>query len=158
MTVHKLLTRRLHPIVTTLSITKTTVKGRTYKRAHAKIPIELAETLAGGKNKTYVVILVGRASHLHAQYWDARDDPLWARLDPKLREELEILGNTEWSPSEVTLIPARPEQLRELGLDPDQPLTLEDVVEAVRRRLTAGTPGGGDGQEAKPQASPKPAQ
>jgi len=43
---------------------------------------------------------------------------------------------------------ARPEELRELGLDPDRPVTLEDVVEAVRRRL-AGTPRSGDGREAE---------
>ena len=133
MTTLRLLTRRLRPVVTTLTISHTTVKGHRYRRAYAKIPLELAEEIARGKGRTHVVLLIGRASHLHAQYWDTRDDPLWEKLDPKLKEELEILGNAEWSPREVILIPARPEQLRELGLDPEQPLTLDDIIRAVRK-------------------------
>ena len=133
MTTLRLLTRRLRPVVTTLTISHTTVKGHRYRRAYAKIPLELAEEIARSKGRTHVVLLIGRASHLHAQYWDTRDDPLWEKLDPKLKEELEILGNAEWSPREVILIPARPEQLRELGLDPEEPLTLDDIIRAVRK-------------------------
>ena len=135
MTVLRLLTRMLRPVVTTLTVSYTTVRGRRYRRAYAKIPLELAEELARGEGRTLVVLLIGRASHLHAQYWDTRDDPLWERLDPKLRMELEILGNTDWSPDEVILIPARPEELRELGLDPEEPITLEDIVRAVREKV-----------------------
>lgn len=135
MTALRLLTRRLRPLVTTLTISHTTVKGRRYRRAYAKIPLEVAEELARGRGRTHVVLLIGGASHLHAQYWDDPGDPLWGRLDPKLREELEILGNTAWSPGEVVLIPARPEELRELGLDPSEPITLRDVVRAVEERL-----------------------
>ena len=135
MTTLKLLTRRLRPVVTTLTVSHTTVKGRRYRRAYAKIPLDLAEELARGEGRTHVVLLVGRASHLHAQYWDTRDDPLWEKLDPKLRMELEILGNAESSPEEVVLIPARPEELRELGLDPEEPITLQDLMEKIREKI-----------------------
>ena len=134
-TIHNLLTRKLYPVITTLSISHTTVKGHKYKRAYAKIPIEIAEQIAREKKSTHVVVLIGKASHLHAQYWETQDDILWKRLDPKIREELEILGNTEWSPSMVTLIPATREQLEELGLDPSQPVTFQDIVEAIQRKL-----------------------
>jgi len=134
-TIHNLLTRKLYPVITTLSISHTTVKGHKYKRAYAKIPLEIARQIAGDKKSTHVVVLIGKASHLHAQYWDTKDDIIWTRLDPKLREELEILGNTEWSPSMVTLIPATREQLEKLGLDPSQPITLQDIVEAIQRKL-----------------------
>ena len=135
MTTHRLLTRRLRPLITTLTISQTTVKGHRYRRAYAKIPLDVAEDIAAGKRRTYVIILIGRASHLHAQYWDSRDDPLWDKLDPKLQEELEVLGNTEWSPREVLLIPARPEEISELGLDPERPITLRDIIDAVKEKL-----------------------
>ena len=134
-TVHRLVTRKLYPLVTTLTMTRTRAKGREYERAYVRVPPETAARIAGGKRKTYVVALIGRASHLHAQYWDTRDDPLWPRLDPQLRRELEVLGNTAWSPGEVILIPATRRELEELGLDPSQPVTLDSIVEAVRRRL-----------------------
>lgn len=63
-------------------------------------------------------MLIGRATHLHAQYWDSREDLIWSRLDPLIRLELEVLGNTKWGPDEVVLIPARPQELEQLGLDP----------------------------------------
>ena len=131
LAVYRFMTRRLRPLVTTLTVTHTTVRGRRYARAYAKIPPDLAVELAGGRKRALVVALVGPASHLHAQYWDDPNDPVWAGLDPRLRVELELLGNTAWSPDEVVLIPARPGVLRELGLDPGEPLTLEDVVRAA---------------------------
>ena len=137
MTVLRLLTRRLHPVIAPVSITTTTVKGHKYKRAHARIPLDIAESLAGGKKRTYAVILIGKATHLHAQYWDTKDDIIWSRLDPLIREELEVLGSTEWSPDEVILIPADPERLRRLGLDPERPITLEDLEEAIKRKVLA---------------------
>ncbi len=133
----RLLTRRLHPVIVPVSITTTTVKGRKYKRAHAKIPLDIAEELTGGKKRAYAVILIGKATHLHAQYWDTKDDIIWSRLDPLIREELEVLGSTEWSPDEVILIPARPEELKRLGLDPGKPVTLDDLVDAIRRKVVA---------------------
>ena len=137
MTTLKLLTRILHPIIAPVSITTTTVKGHKYKRAYAKIPLEIAESLTEGKKRTYAVLLIGKATHIHAQYWDSRDDIIWSRLDPLIRQELETLGNTEWSPKEVTLIPVTRSQIEELGLDPEKPITLEDLVEAVRRKVLA---------------------
>ncbi len=137
MTVLRLLTRRLHPVIAPVSITTTTVKGHKYKRAHARIPLDIAESLAGGKKRTYAVILIGKATHLHAQYWDTKDDIIWSRLDPLIREELEVLGSTEWSPDEVILIPADPERLRRLGLDPERPRTLEYLEEAIKRKVLA---------------------
>ena len=132
--VHRLMTRMLYPVVSTLTITRTTVKGHTYKRAYMKVPLDIAAQIAGDKRKAYVVALLGRASHLHAQYWD-EEDILWRGLDYRLRKELEALGNTAWSPREVVLIPATREELERLGLDPSKPIMLEDVVEAVRRGL-----------------------
>ncbi len=142
--IHHLLTWKLYSLITTLSITRTTVKGREYRRAYIKIPLDMAEEIAKDKRNALVVVLVGRASHLHALYWD-EPDTLWERLDPVHRLELEILGNTAWSPEEVRLIPAKPEQLRELGLDPEEPLTLEDVVNAVKVKSQGDgpLPGGG---------------
>ncbi len=137
MTILRLLTRRLHPVIAPVSITTTTVKGHKYKRAHARIPLDIAESLTRGKKRTYAVILIGKATHLHAQYWDTKDDIIWSRLDPLIREELEVLGSTEWSPDEVILIPADPERLRRLGLDPERPITLEDLEEAIKRKVLA---------------------
>ena len=139
MTVLKLLTRTLHPVIAPVSITTTIVKGHRYKRAHAKIPLNVAESLTGGKKRTYAVILIGKATYLHAQYWDSKEDIIWRRLDPIIRGELEILGSTEWSPDEVILIPARPQELRQLGLDPSRLITLEDLVESVRRKTLTET-------------------
>ncbi len=57
------------------------------------------------------------------------------RAPGRVRREVEALGLRDGGP--VVFIPARPEELERLGLDPGKPLTLEDVVKAVERKLAA---------------------
>ena len=102
--------------------------------------MDIARQLAGERARTPVLIALTKASHLHLMLWDDKEDPLLKELPEHATKELEILGLTTWSPRETILIPAIPEELSELGLNPENPITLKDVTEAIKRKLTAQEP------------------
>ncbi len=128
-------------------------KGREYAQYYINVPKSLAEALLQGREPpapggpgVLLTVLATPSPWFHALDWSQL--PL-ADLPERVRREIEALGLDKLD-QETILIPATRDQLEQLGLDPDQPLTLEDVVRAVERRLAAGTP-------AAREASPKPA-
>ena len=65
------------------------------------------------------------------RWWSPGSDELYRQLPPRARREVSALGLRSRGP--VVLVPARPEALRRLGLDPRGPVTLRDVVRAAGR-------------------------
>jgi len=132
-------------------------KGHTYYQYTINVPRSLLprlleEASAEEGQILPLTILVAASPWHHLIDWAQMPPNAWNDLPDHVKRELDALG-LDPENGERILIPARPEQLRELGLDPEKPITLEDVVEAVKRRLAAGTPRGEDGREAKPKAS-----
>jgi len=132
-------------------------KDREYVQYYINVPKRLAHTILAGRNPpepggpgVLLTVLATPSTWFHALDWS--QIPL-ADLPERVRKEIEALGLDKLD-QETILIPATRDQVEQLGLDPDQPLTLEDVVEAVRRRL-AGASTMGEGEAV---ASPKPAQ
>ena len=114
-------------------------KGYTYHQYTLNIPRSLLPRLleeAGaseGQVLPLTIILAASPWH-HLIDWKSMPRGAWNDLPEKIRKELESLGLDPQGDGRV-LIPARPEDLGQLGLDPEKPVTLEDVVEAVKRRL-----------------------
>ena len=117
-------------------------KGREYRQYYINMPRQLAEAIlerAGreppepGSTGILLTAIVTPSPWYHALDWSSipMDD-----LPEKIEKEIKALGLHQLD-KPLTLIPADPEKLRQLGLDPEKPITLEDLVEAVKRRLLA---------------------
>ena len=115
---------------------------REYTTHRITIPVEAARRLGLGEGATALIVTLEEAKWYHLLDWSnpevARE--LWNKLT---REQQLRVCQAGLAPPELcnnhkpTTILARPEDLQQLGLDPEKPITLEDLVEAVRRRLQA---------------------
>ena len=114
-------------------------KGREYWQYNIPLPAELARrllALAGEEPGTLLplTIIMGPSPWYHLINWGVPEsNSLYRRIPQRYRREVEALGLRGRGP--IVLVPARPEQLRELGLDPEEPVTLGDIVEKVRERV-----------------------
>lgn len=70
------------------------------------------------------------------------EDPIYRSLPPEARTEIYYQGldPTRKPRGRTVFIAANEEEVRSLGLDPEKPITLKDVVAAVERKLTATQP------------------
>ena len=132
-------------------------KGREYWQYNIPLPAGLARRLlarAGEEPGTLLplTIIMGPSPWYHLIKWSAPEsNSLYQRIPRRYRREIEALGLRGGDP--IVLVPARPEQLRELGLDPEKPITLEDLVEKIKERVREELR---RELRAKPAASPRP--
>jgi len=138
---------------TTLLLVKTTTKskGKTYDRYLINVPRWLGEKLnPRGERKVPVLAYLTRP-WIHQLLPLDPEDPIYRSLPEEARVELYYQGlDPARKPrGRVVFIAAEEDEVKALGLDPNRPLTLEDVIRAVERRLTTETPGGEDGPEAR---------
>ncbi|MEB3860636.1 MAG: hypothetical protein GSR84_00265 [Desulfurococcales archaeon] len=114
-------------------------KGREYVQYYISVPKPIAEALAQGEppepgsDGTLLTIYAAPSPWYHALDWSSlpmRD------LPERIEKEIKALRLHELG-KPLALIPADPDKLRQLGLDPSRPLTLEDLVEAVKRKVLA---------------------
>ncbi len=115
-------------------------KGRIYTQYYISIPKPLAlEILQGrgapepGESGVPLTCIAAKAPWHHLLDWTQvpTDD-----LPPRVEREIRALA-LDKPEEELVFIPATRRQLEQLGLNPDDPLTLEDVVKAVEMKLTA---------------------
>ncbi len=119
---------------------KTTIRGKTYYRYTLSLPREVLERLLDGKNEVPVLVYIARASHLNLLVWD-EEDILWTRLPEEAKTELYYQGRAPTKPAgRVVFIAAEEEEVRRLGLDPEKPVTLKDVIRAVEKRIAVAQP------------------
>ena len=115
---------------------------REYTTHRITIPVEAARSLGLGEGATALIVTLEEARWYHLLDWSnpevARE--LWGKLS---REQQLRVCQAGLAPPElcnnhkpITIL-AKPEDLQQLGLNPEKPLTLEDLVEAVRRRVLA---------------------
>ncbi len=114
-------------------------KGREYVQYYISVPKPIAEALAQGDlpelggDGLLLTIYSAPSPWFHALNWSTlpmRD------LPEGIEKEIKALRLHELG-KPLTLIPAKPEDIKQLGLDPEKPITLEDLVEAVRKRVQA---------------------
>ena len=116
---------------------KTTVRGREYTRLAVSIPREDLEALLGGEGEAYAIVYMARASTVNLLNWD-KEDELWHALPQEARTELYYHGQAPRKPSSrIVMIAAEENEIRKLGLDPEKPITLKDLEEALRRKVLA---------------------
>ncbi len=114
-------------------------KGREYWQYSINLPINLVRLfleMTGEEPGTLLplTILATPSPWYHLINWKAREaQRMFKRLPEELKTKIEALGLRDGGP--VVLIPSRPEELRELGLDPEKPVTLKDIVEAVEKHV-----------------------
>ncbi len=141
---------------------KTTVRGKEYGRLTVSIPREDLEWILRGDKEAYAIAFLARASTINLLNFDTTNDPLWKALPKEAKIELYYHGLAPQKPKgRIVLIAAEEDEVRSLGLDPDKPITLKDLVEAARSRLATSAPAkDGNNREAKEaptETLPKPA-
>ncbi|MCE4624956.1 MAG: hypothetical protein F7C35_03720 [Desulfurococcales archaeon] len=121
----------------TVKAKKAGAKGRTYTQYYISLPKRLALELLGdrlpqpGSEGVPITVLAAKAPWYHLLDWSTLPTE---DLPTRIKKEIRAL--TLDSPQKpLVLVPARPEQLRELGLDPEKPITLEDLVEKVEEKI-----------------------
>ena len=71
--------------------------------------------------------------------WD-KEDELWHALPQEARTELYHHDQAPRKPSSrIVMIAAEEHGIKQLGLDPERPLTLADLEKAIRRKITLET-------------------
>ena len=117
-------------------------KGKEYRQYYINLPRQLAEAIletAGreppepGTTGVLLTAIVTPSPWYHALDWSSI--PMDG-LPEKIEKEITALGLHQLD-KPLALIPADPDKLRQLGLDPEKPVTLEDLVEAVKRKILA---------------------
>ena len=112
-------------------------RGREYVQYYISVPKPIAYALSHGKppepggEGLPLTVYATPSPWYHLVDWSLipmRELPLRIKKEIKALR-LDSIGEP------LVLIPARPEELKELGLDPRQPLTLEDIVEKVREKI-----------------------
>ena len=126
-------------ILTVLPLVKTTTrsKGRVYERYVINVPRSLGERLnPRGERKVFLLAYITRP-WVHQLLPLEPDDPIYRNLPEEAKRELYYQYRDPLAKprSRVTFIAAEEDELRELGLDPTKPVTLKDVVEAIRERV-----------------------
>jgi len=117
-------------------------KGREYRQYYINLPRQLAEVIlerAGreppepGSSGVLLTAIVTPSPWYHALDWSSLPmDGLPERVEKEIKAlDLHRLDKP------LALIPADPDRLRRLGLDPSRPVTLEDLEEAIRHKLLA---------------------
>ena len=128
-------------IQATLLLVKTTTrsKGRIYDRYIINVPRELGERLnPRGERKVPVLAYITRPG-IHQLLPLDPEDPIYRSLPQEARTELYYQGldPTAKPRGRTVFIAAEEEEVRSLGLDPEKPITLKDVIKAVERKLAA---------------------
>ena len=104
------------------------------------LPRRLVEEL-GLEGEAPLVARLEVAEWYHLLDWTVPENKaLWRRLPEKARLDLcskKLAPEDLCTHTETLTILAKPGDLQQLGLDPSRPLTLEDLVEAIRRKLQA---------------------
>lgn len=113
-------------------------RGREYVQYYISVPKPIAVALAQGSppepgEDTLLTIYAAPSPWYHALDW--RDLPM-RDLPERIEKEIKALRLHELG-KPLVLVPARPEDLQQLGLDPSRPLTLGDLEEAIRRKVLA---------------------
>ena len=133
-------------IQTTLWLVKTktraTLKGekRSYERYIINVPRELGERLNPRGEKKVPILAYLTRPWIHQLIRLDPEDPIYMGLPAEAKTELYYQGlDPQKKPQGRTIfIAAEEEKIKQLGLDPTKPITLDDILEAIQRKLLVG--------------------
>ncbi|MEB3760766.1 MAG: hypothetical protein GSR72_02210 [Desulfurococcales archaeon] len=114
---------------------------RTYAIYRIDLPKELAENTLGLKpgEEDMILAFFTQAKWYHLFNWSDPEvaEEILPRLTEKELTELcaTLAPETICKGKKPHILVARPEDLKDLGLDPKRPITLEDLIEAVKEKL-----------------------
>ena len=120
-------------VVLPLVKTRTRSRNRVYERYVINVPRWLGEKLnPRGERKVFVLAYITKP-WIHQLLPLDPDDPIYTRLPGEAKTELYYQSRdpTAKPKSRVVYIAAEEEEVKQLGLDPEKPITLRDIVEAV---------------------------
>jgi len=114
---------------------KAGAKGKTYLQYVATIPKPVALKLyeiAGEKPDTTLTLTtyLSPAPWYTGLLW-SKNDKTYKRLPPDIKKELTALGINPEDQDQTILVIAKKKQLEKLGLNPDKPITLEELQEKI---------------------------
>ncbi len=128
---------------------KTRKKLRTgekeYTTHRITIPVEAAKKLGLREGATALIVTLEEARWYHLLDWNNPEvaEELWNKLT---REQQLRVCQAGLAPPQlcdnrkpITVL-AKPEDMESLGLDPGKPVTLEDIIEAVKGKLPTTKP------------------
>ena len=117
-----------------------TGEEREYTGYRIILPRRLVEEL-GLEGEAPLVARLEVAEWYHLLDWTVPENKaLWRRLPEKARLDLcskKLAPEDLCTHTETLTVLARPEDLQQLGLDPEKPITIEDLVDAIRRKVVA---------------------
>ncbi len=118
---------------------KVRVKGREYIQHYINLPKWLAMKLYEMANEDPeaelpVVMLVAPAEWYHGILWEEMPERAWKTIPEKARKELEALGLSPKSYKPVYIV-ATEEEVEELGLDPNKPITLGELKKKILEKI-----------------------
>ncbi len=112
-------------------------KNREYAQYYINVPRSLAEVILGGRNLpepggpgVLLTVIAAPSPWFHALDWS--QIPLHD-LPEHVQGEIRAMGLDRLD-EETVFISASREEIEALGLDPDRPLTLRDVIEALKAK------------------------
>ena len=82
-----------------------------------------------------IVVFMAPADWFHGILWEEMPERAWRTIPVDVRRELESLGLGR-SSERIVYVAARESEVKELGLDPSKPITLEDLKEKIVEQLT----------------------
>ncbi len=118
-----------------------TGEEKEYTIHRINLPKSLAESLGLEDGEDMILAYIAQAKWYHLFDWS--NPEVLEEVLPRLTEGEKLELCATLAPDKVCkgrrphILVANPEDLQQLGLDPGKPLTLDDIVEAVKRKLLA---------------------
>ncbi len=123
---------------------KVRAKGKEYIQHYINLPKWLAMKLyemaeEDPETELPVVMLVAPAEWYHGILWEEMPERAWKTIPEKARQELEALGLSR-EPQKPVYIVATENEIKELGLDPSKPITLEELKKKILEKTMIAKP------------------
>ena len=123
-------------------------KGREYVQHYINLPKWFSRKLyelAGEDPETElpIVFIAAPAEWYHGILWDEMPERAWKTIPDRVKQELEALGLSR-EPKEIVFIAATENEIKELGLNPSDIITLKKlkrkIIEEAMRKTAPITP------------------
>jgi len=111
-------------------------KGREYIQHIIYIPRPIAKTLytlaeRSPEEELPILALITPATWFHVLNWKQEPIHAYNQLPREIKLELQALGLAPKHEHMPLTILAKPQEIKELGLDPSKPITLEEIMKKI---------------------------
>ena len=132
--------RRYLSVELTVRPKKAGARGKTYLQYVVTIPKPVAEELYRMAdeqldNPLQLIAILSPAEWYHGLLWNKMENT-FRRIPEDIRKELTALGINPEDKDETILVIAKRKQLEQLGLNPDKPVTLEELTKKILEKTS----------------------